>query len=183
MNPGPPLVSDLAMPRGEDIRQSLYLMTKDSRHMLNILASDLSTRIINYANITPQHMPALGSYCIVLDHLIHKNIGSMNRALGRVIKTEAGTIYIKFASGRIVSRAVNDIVVCTKNKYDEIIVDPLDLPLWGGMDEPLPPTASQHNIFLLQINLDFQESDIRPGNHDMETNYFAGPLPEATNKS
>ena len=53
------------------------------------------------------------------------------------------------------------------------------------MGEPLPPTASQHDIFLPQINLDFQETDIRPGNHDTETNYIAGPLPdtEASNKS
>ena len=45
------------------------------------------------------------------------------------------------------------------------------------MNEPLPPIESQHDIFLPQINLEFQETDLHTGNQPTETNHFAGPLP------
>ena len=57
------------------------------------------------------------------------------------------------------SRAVSDIVVCSKNKYDKIVVDILDLPLWSEPGENLPPSSSQHDVFLPEINLDILEND------------------------
>ena len=51
------------------------------------------------------------------------------------------------------------------------------MPLWGEQGEPLPPLASQHDIFLPEINLEFQETDVYPGNRDTEANHIAGPLP------
>ena len=140
--------------------------------MLNCLTSDLSTRVLNFANLTQQHIPAKGTYCIMPDRLIYKNLGSLNRALGRVIKVEGRTIFIKFTSGRVVSRAMSDIVVCSKNKHDEIVVDILDLPLWSEPGENLPPSSSQHDIFLPEINLDMLEEDnnVHNGNEALDFN-------------
>ena len=70
--------------------------------MLTCLASDLSTRVLNYANLTTQHIPKVGDFCIVPDRLLYKSMGSLTRALGRVVKVVERTLYIKFTSGRIV---------------------------------------------------------------------------------
>ena len=56
--------------------------------MLTNLAADLSTRLLNFANITPQHIPSVGDFCFVPDRLVYKNINSLTRALGRVVSVK-----------------------------------------------------------------------------------------------
>ena len=95
-----------------------------------------------------------GDWCIVLDRLIYKNLGSLNRALGRNVKVDAHTLYIKFTSGRVVLRVSSDVVICSKNENDQLCVDILDLLLWAPEGEHLPQAASQHDLFLPQINIE-----------------------------
>ena len=80
--------------------------------MLTCMATDLSVRVLNYANLTHKHLPEVGQWVICPDRLVYKNLGSLSRAVGRVIKLDNRTAYIKFTSGQIIDRASSDIVLC-----------------------------------------------------------------------
>ena len=122
--------------------------------MLTNIAADLSVRVLNYANLTEKHLPTVGQWIIIPDRILYKNFGSFSAAIGRVIKIENRTIYIKLANNQIINRASSDIIPCSANKFDQISVDILDLPLFENNEEHFKNVSSQHDIFLPTINLD-----------------------------
>ena len=48
------------------------------------------------------------------------------------------------------------------------------MTLWQEPGENVPPVSSQHNIFLPEINLDFQENDISTANCNAEPDSDSG---------
>ena len=122
--------------------------------MLTSIAADLSVRVLNYANLTEKHLPTVGQWVIIPDRILYKNLGSFSAAIGRVVKIENRTIYIKLANNQIINRASSDIIPCSSNKFDQISVDILDLPLFENNQEHFKNISSQHEIFLPTINLD-----------------------------
>ena len=118
------------------------------------IAADLSVRVLNYANLTEKHLPTIGQWVIIPDKILYKNLGSFSAAIGRVIKIENRTIFIKLANNQTINRASSDIIPCSSNKFDQISLDILDLPLFQNNQDHFKEINSQHKIFLQNINLD-----------------------------
>ena len=154
---GPNIISHLAVPKGQEIQTSLYLMSQESKKMLTTIASNLSERVLNFANLTSQHLPSVGQWVLIPDKIIYKNIGSFATSVGRVIKIKNRTIYIKLANNRVINRALSDIIPCAANKHHQISLDILDLPIFDDKkDEQFKEIKSQFEVFLPTITLNEQ---------------------------
>ena len=70
----PQLLSDLIFPTNKIIKESLYLLSQDSKQILTGLASDLAAKLLNYKNITSFHLPVQGQYVYLPDRLVKKNM-------------------------------------------------------------------------------------------------------------
>ena len=110
----PQILSELIFPAGDVIREALHLMSQQSRKMLTNLASDLSSHLLNFANLTSQHILTVGDFCYIPDHLVYKNINSLTRALGHVVKVKDRSLEIRFSNGHSVLRHCNDVISCRK---------------------------------------------------------------------
>ena len=124
----PQLISELVFPTGNTIRESLYLLSQQSRNLLTNLATDLSTQLLNFRNLTTQHLPKVGSFIYVTDRLVYKQINSLTRALGRVISVKDRSVEI---SGWIIKRNYIDIMSCDGNGNSKGDIDVLDFPLYS----------------------------------------------------
>ena len=104
------VISDLIFPKNKDIRSALYLMTQNSRAMLNGLAADLSARILNYKNISSLNIPGQGSYVYLADRIVRKKYESLHHALALVTHVQGRTLTCRLSSGQIVIRNVQDVL-------------------------------------------------------------------------
>ena len=141
-------------------------MSEESRKMLTNLAADLSARVLNYSNLTAQHVPKVGQWVYMPDRILYKSAASLISALGRVIKADNRTLYIRFASRKTVLRAAGDVVLCDRNQFDKIVIDLLDLPLHTPNEEHLRPCESVFDIFLPSIDLQVNEETLLDNNVD-----------------
>ena len=144
--------------------------------MLTSIAADLSVRLLNYANLTLKHLPTIGQWVIIPDKILYKNLGSFSSAIGRVINVENRTIFIKLANNETINRAASDIIPCSANKFDQISLDILDLPLFNDNQDHFKEINSQYEIFLPTINLD-QDGD---NSNDVLQDHTVIPRPVQT---
>ena len=158
---GPTVISHLAVPKGQEIQNTLYLMSQESKKMLTTIATNLSERLLNFANLTTHHLPPIGEWVLIPDKIVYKNIGSFANSVGRVIRIKNRTIYIKLSNGRVINRAVGDIVPCAMNKHQQISLDILDLPIFDDINnEQYRDIISQFEVYLPTISLTEQPGNV-----------------------
>jgi len=152
---GPIVISHLPLPKTTEIQDALYLMSQDSKKMLTELATDLSKRLLNYANLTSHHLPKIGTWVLIPDRLLYKSMPSWSHSIGRVIEIQDRSLLIKLPNGRTIDRAVGDIVPCDTNRHQQLSLDPLDLP---GINDSetvqYRDVVSQFNLYLPSITME-----------------------------
>ena len=122
--------------------------------MLTEIATDLSKRLLNYANLTSHHMPKIGTWILIPDRLLYKSMPSWSHAIGRVIEIHNRSLLIKLPNGKTIDRAIGDIVPCNTNRHQQLSLDPLDLPLINDSETvQYRDIVSQFNLFLPSITL------------------------------
>jgi len=151
---GPIVISHLPLPKTTEIQDALYLMSQESKRMLTEIATDLSKRLLNYANLTSHHMPKIGTWILIPDRLLYKSMPSWSHAIGRVIEIHNRSLLIKLPNGKTIDRAIGDIVPCNTNRHQQLSLDPLDLPLINDSETvQYRDIVSQFNLFLPSITL------------------------------
>ena len=129
--------------------------------MITAIVTDLSECLLNYANLTSHHLPPISGWVLIPDKIVYKNIASFANAVGRVIRIKNRTIFIKLSNGRVINRAVGDVVSCAMNKHQQISLDPLDLPIFDDINnEQYRDINSQFEVFLPTISLTEQPGNV-----------------------
>ena len=136
-----------------------------------MVAADLSPKLLNFRNLNPNHLPQVGQFVYLPDKIIHKNIGSLTRALGRVEKITDRSVTIRMSSGRLVSRNCQDIVTFQISSNLESNLDILDIPLYGNVShEILTLNASQFEGASLYIPTISENDDLHSKNLEIPDN-------------
>ena len=102
------IISDLFIPTTQTMKDVISLQCKDSQKLLNILASELANKLLNYKNINTIHIPQEGNYVYLPSRIKKKNYPSLLSALGRVLKVSNTTLTIKLSNGQTVVRNMSD---------------------------------------------------------------------------
>ena len=106
--------------------------------MLTELATHLSSKLINFKNMTEHHISQIGEYLYLPDCLANKQFPYLVKALGHVVKIKDRSILIKLSNGQSVWRHASDLVSFNLAGTDRQNIDVLDLLLNGHPDsEPL----------------------------------------------
>ena len=171
----PHLLSDLIFPTNKVIKESLYLLSHQSKQMLTGLAADLAKCLLNFRNIPTHQLPVIGQYVYLPDRIVQKQISSLTNALVRVISIDKRSITLKLANGKILMRHCQDIVSFNLNKEFQCKLDILDLPLYGeATSAPLTLNNSQFDFYLDTINknhtLHGKQIQYLPNEEDDENN-------------
>jgi hypothetical protein len=104
------ILSDFVFPKTADIWEALCILSQNSRQMLNRLAADLSSRILNYKNITSLNTPKIGDFVYVKDKIQRKHFTSLGDALAIVENVNGRTLRLKLAKSKTILRNVQDVI-------------------------------------------------------------------------